>query len=90
MNTELPAEESLYHAARELTDPAGRAAFLERACQDDAAMRARIERLLERGSEADGFFARNAVSAHKVPALSGDELTMISPPAEGAGECIGP
>jgi hypothetical protein len=41
-------EQSLFIEALEKKDPAERAAFLERACAGDAALRQRLERLLAR------------------------------------------
>jgi WD40 repeat protein/serine/threonine protein kinase len=37
---------ALFHAALDLSDPAGRSAFLERECQGDQELRARLEELL--------------------------------------------
>jgi hypothetical protein len=43
---------SLFLAASDLTDPAGRAAFLERECDGDAELRARVEALLRANDAA--------------------------------------
>src|SRR6516162_9247141 len=43
---------SLFLAASDLADPAERAAFLERACGGDAALRARVEALLRANDAA--------------------------------------
>ena len=44
----------LFHAARALTSPSERAAFLERACGADGALRARIETLLREWHDEAG------------------------------------
>jgi WD40 repeat protein/serine/threonine protein kinase len=50
-------EEQLFEAARKLADPGQRRAFLQAACQNDPALRRRLEQLLEDQPAADGFFA---------------------------------
>ncbi len=57
MNTNTQREEELFDAAREMADPAKRAAFLERACGGDATLRKRIEELLEAAESAEEFFS---------------------------------
>lgn len=57
MNTNTQREEELFDAAREMADPAKRAAFLERACGGDATLRKRIEELLEAAESAEDFFS---------------------------------
>jgi hypothetical protein len=41
------SERDIFTAARQLTDPAGRAAYLEEACGGDAGLRDRVEALLQ-------------------------------------------
>ncbi|MHC1768592.1 MAG: protein kinase [Verrucomicrobiia bacterium] len=55
-----PNEKSLFVAARELTDPAQRRAFLDAACAGDPAMRQRLEDLLQAEAEAGQFFVEGA------------------------------
>jgi serine/threonine protein kinase len=55
-------EQSIFIEALEKEDPAERAAFLDRACADDFALRERIERLLQRHEQA-GSFLDSAASA---------------------------
>src|SRR5208282_1457360 len=50
-------EEQLFEAAHKLADPGHRRAFLQAACQDDPALRRRVEQLLEDQPAADDFFA---------------------------------
>jgi eukaryotic-like serine/threonine-protein kinase len=57
-----PHEETLFDAARNLSTPAARRAFLDQACVDDPELRARVEALLEAGTEAEDFF-KDAVRA---------------------------
>ena len=51
-------EQSIFIEALEREDPAERAAFLDRACAGDAALRQRVERLLQRHQQADSFLDR--------------------------------
>jgi eukaryotic-like serine/threonine-protein kinase len=60
MNTIARREEELFDAARQLTDPAQRTAFLDFSCTDDPALRTRIEALLTAEAEAENFFAAGA------------------------------
>ena len=60
MNTLGQREEELFDAARQLTDPAQRAAFLDFSCTEDPALRARIETLLAAEDQAEDFFAAGA------------------------------
>jgi eukaryotic-like serine/threonine-protein kinase len=48
-------EETLFVEALEIRDPDERAAFLDRACADDATLRGRLDRLLERHEQAGTF-----------------------------------
>jgi WD40 repeat protein/serine/threonine protein kinase len=73
-------EQSIFIQALEQEDPAQRAAFLDRVCADDAALRERIERLLKRHQQPGGFLES------PVPSLS----TVDEPIREGAGTVIGP
>jgi non-specific serine/threonine protein kinase/serine/threonine-protein kinase len=70
----------LFHAARE-REPSARAAFLERECGADAALRRRIEALLEAHARAADFLESPAV-----------EATRTVAPAAGAaeGDLVGP
>src|SRR5262245_60853744 len=54
MNGRLTAEQ-IYYAAREKSDPAARAGYLEGACGRDVALRARVEALLKADAEAGSF-----------------------------------
>jgi serine/threonine protein kinase len=56
MNPDTQREEDLFDEARKLTDPAACRAFLEHSCAGDAALRARIENLLDAGPGAEKFF----------------------------------
>jgi WD40 repeat protein/serine/threonine protein kinase len=53
-------EESIFIDALEREDPAERAAFLDQACAGHPALRGRIERLLRRHEQADGFLEATA------------------------------
>ncbi len=71
-------EQTIFTEALELEDPAARAAFLDRACAGDLALRQRVERLLRRHREADSFPEQPAAT-----------FSHAAPP-EGPGALIGP
>jgi serine/threonine protein kinase/tetratricopeptide (TPR) repeat protein len=54
-------EQSIFIEALEKEDPAERAAFLDRVCASDPALRQRIDRLLHRHQQADSFLDAPAV-----------------------------
>jgi len=49
-------EETLFDAARKLSDPAQRKAFLDAACDKDSELRQRLEQLLTNAIHAEKFF----------------------------------
>jgi serine/threonine protein kinase len=71
MHRPIEREELLFDAARALTDPTRRRAFIEEACAGDAAMRASIEALLSAGDVADDFFAECMPSFDAIAHLAG-------------------
>jgi eukaryotic-like serine/threonine-protein kinase len=78
-------EETLFLAAREIADPAQRAAFLDRACRSDTALRQRLERLLAVDAPAAELWADD-------PPTSDQQTIRIEEPepvAEGPGSVIG-
>jgi serine/threonine protein kinase len=93
-------EQSLFIEALEKEDPAERAAFLERACAGDPALRQRLERLLARHQEGTGFLESPAAPPllpHQ-PAVAADlqhgpdapaSATYLEPVREGPGTVIG-
>src|SRR5262249_6410241 len=72
-------EQTLFIEALEREDPAERAAFLDRACVADPALRERVERLLRHHQQADDF-----LDAPSPWAAAVDE-----PASEGVGAVIG-
>src|SRR3989442_1580999 len=72
MNEASHQQETLFDAARKLTDPAQRKAFLDAACARDPDLRRRVEVLLAAGTDADKFFADGsaALSAASEPVES--------------------
>ena len=64
MSASVPSrrERGLFDQAIELADPAARAAFLDKACDGDAALRKRLDDLLAAAAPAESFFARLAPS----------------------------
>jgi serine/threonine protein kinase/tetratricopeptide (TPR) repeat protein len=73
-------EREIFIAALQEGDPAERAAFLDQACADDQAMRARVEQLLQRNELAGSFLE---VPAPGLPQTAGTSLEM-------PGQVIGP
>src|SRR5262245_17695409 len=76
------SERDIFAAARERTDSAARAAFLDEACAGDASLRARVERLLQADATPDSIF--DAPPAH-TPAV-GDGATRTIAPVADEGE----
>jgi serine/threonine protein kinase len=74
-------ERSLFAAALDIPDPAARAAFLDRACAADPALRRHLDELLAAQDRLGSFLAR------PVLAPTGDQEPSIS---EGEGTVIGP
>jgi serine/threonine protein kinase/predicted Zn-dependent protease len=72
--------EDIFCDALEWASPTERAAYLDRACGDDAELRRRVERLLQAHVQADSFLA-----AGPAVAATTDDLG-----AEAAGTVIGP
>src|SRR4051812_10545330 len=75
-------ERSIFIEALDIANPSERAAYLERACGNDAALRRRVERLLHTHGQAGGFM--NAPAAERV-GLSDERHVLESP-----GTVIGP
>jgi serine/threonine protein kinase len=63
MESSLQREEQVFHAALEVADPAARAAFLDRACEGDAMLRAQVEESLAAQAEAELFFTQTGAAA---------------------------
>ncbi|RJP32952.1 MAG: hypothetical protein C4547_12955 [Phycisphaerales bacterium] len=63
MNDRLTAEE-IFHAAREKSDPAERAGFLDGACGHDVSVRAEVEGLLKADADA-GMFLQEGTKARR-------------------------
>jgi len=82
MNTIGQREEDLFDAARQITDPGRRAAFLDFSCTDDPALRGRIEALLAAEDQADDFFAEGATLVTRTDASL--RLTRTRIPLEDA------
>ncbi len=82
MGAKHPDEEAIFRAARELRSPEERRAYLDKACGDDAELRASVEELL-RLHDANRRFL-------DVPVLAGMTTTLdTSPVSEGPGDVIG-
>jgi serine/threonine protein kinase/tetratricopeptide (TPR) repeat protein len=74
-------EQSIFIEAMEKEDPVERAAFLDQACAGNSALRQRIERLLRRHEQDDGFLESPALAQ-----VAGTPELL----ADGPGTQIGP
>jgi WD40 repeat protein/serine/threonine protein kinase len=92
-------EEELFEAARHIRDTSDRAAYLERACGADLALRQRVEALLRSHADAGRFLEEPAVDPSAVTrdddsgrrvASAGLPVQSEYLPAEGLGSRIGP
>ena len=81
-------EQSLFIDALAIPDPAERAAFLDRACAGDPALRARLDRLLAHHAQAGSFLDQPA--ALDPTGAPPEESTAGLPTARPAGGAIGP
>ncbi|WP_165250377.1 serine/threonine-protein kinase [Paludisphaera soli] len=82
MGAKLPSVETVFGEAMEIAGPAERAAFLDRACGGDQALRRQVESLLDAHTRAGGFLESPAAT----PTITRD----ASPTDDGPGGVIGP
>jgi serine/threonine protein kinase len=78
---------SIFGQALEIESAADRAAYLERACGSDAALRAEVDDLLAALDRAGEFMRRPAAA---LPAPAAGATVSYEPTAEGPGTVIGP
>jgi len=83
MSAEPIDKEDIFNQATEITDPAERAAFLDRACGGDAGLRAEFEELLKHDQQAGSFLEEPAVDP-----LALAPTLPPSPIGEGPGTVI--
>ena len=98
MNDAKQQEETLFDAARKLTDPVQRQAFLDAACARNPELRRRLEVLLSAEPDADQFFEEGGVAlsvpgdaAEPAPqeGHAGGTVRVTLPPEEQPGTRIG-
>src|SRR5437899_11473659 len=98
MNEARHQEETLFDAARKLTDPVQRKAFLDAACADNPELRRRLLVLLSAEPGADKFFEESgaalnapgdAAESPAEKAEQGDTVRVTLPPEEQPGAHIG-
>src|SRR5882724_11889795 len=71
-------EQSIFIEALEKQVPAERAAFLERVCGDDLALRQRIEKLLQRHHKAGSFLESKSVQSLNLQATRfRDQIVVV-------------
>lgn len=83
MDTETAREQELFNAALPVADPGERNAFLDRACDGDPELRARVTKLLAEHDQTDRFFQECisgfAAAAKEIPAdLNPDSFEKLS------------
>jgi tetratricopeptide (TPR) repeat protein len=84
-------EETLFTDALEIADPGERAAFLDRACAGNPALRGRLDRLLARHTQAGGFLGHPAALPTPRPLdTPGDDSTYPRSHGPHDGGVIGP
>lgn len=92
MKNRLTAEE-IFHDAREKTDPAERAGFLDGACGNDMFLRTKVEALLKADAEAGSFLTEGMQGSDPdatIPQAGRGAASRASvTPFEQAGEMIG-
>lgn len=82
-------EREVFVGALHLTDPAGRVAYLDRACGDDRALRSRVEDLLREHDELGNFLEQPAQGAAETGLFNPIPADQAAPP-ETARTLIGP
>jgi serine/threonine protein kinase len=83
-------ERDLFMVALQIEDAAERAAYLDRACASEAALRQRVEALLAAFEQAGSFLQQPAADPQATSDLSHRGPSSDSDPAEEAGTAIGP
>ena len=98
MNDSRQQEETLFDAARKLSDSIQRKAFLDAACADNPELRRRLLVLLSAEPGADKFFEESgaalnapgdAAESPAEKAEQGDTVRVTLPPEEQPGARIG-
>ncbi len=78
MDTETAREQELFDAALLLENPVERETFLDRACDGDPGLRARVAKLLAAHTDSEAFFQECisdfAGAAREIPAVSDEDL----------------
>jgi eukaryotic-like serine/threonine-protein kinase len=85
------SERDIFTAAREMTDPVARAAYLDGACGGDPGLRSRVEALLLAHDRPDSLLDRPAVAVHDpdpdaTQALTGRPELAVSASQTAVGE----
>jgi WD40 repeat protein/serine/threonine protein kinase len=82
----ISREEQIFNEAAELCDPAARAVYLDLACREDAALRARLEKMLV--ADGDNFFANPLAQPLLVNSPNDISGAISAPEAAQLGERI--
>jgi serine/threonine protein kinase/lipopolysaccharide biosynthesis regulator YciM len=94
MSVTSKSAKEIFLAAVEKATPAERGAFLDQACAGDAALRQRVEALLqahdEPGSGSEGLSSQTDATDADAPRPHVHVEALAPPPLESSGSCIGP
>ena len=71
--------EAIFHAAKDLSDPAQREIYLRDACRDEPSLRSKVEALLEAAADADALFGGQTVDSSPSNPTIGDTPLSESP-----------
>ena len=63
----MESQDAIFLTARDMADPAERAAYLSRACGNDAELRQRVESMLRDAAGAEEFFGPEGTAAAAHP-----------------------
>ena len=83
------SERDIFTAAREMTDPAARSAYLDGACGGDPGLRSRVEALLRAHCQPDSLLDHPAVAAHDPDHGATEALTGTPEPGAPASQTTG-
>ena len=83
------SERDIFTAAREMSDPAARSAYLDGACGGDPGLRSRVEVLLRAHGQPDSLLDHPAVAAHDPDHGATEALTGTPEPGAAASQTTG-
>jgi eukaryotic-like serine/threonine-protein kinase len=79
----MPSQDTIFVTARDIADPAERAAYLTQACGNDADLRQRVEAMLRDATGADEFFGPEATVVTEGPGTVIGRYKLLQKIGEG-------